>query len=59
MANEDEDRDAWAETKRAEYDARVALGEESQQLDSLYAIGVLNDEEFEQAQRRLIDMSAS
>lgn len=59
MANKDEDHDAWAETKRAEYDARVALAEENQQLDSLYALGVLNDEEFEQAQRRLINMSTS
>ena len=54
----DEDRDAWAESRRAEYDAKVALAEEVQQLDSLYALGVLNAEEFEQAKRRLIEMSA-
>lgn len=55
----DEDRDAWAESKRAEYDAAVALADEEQNLDILYVLGVLNDEEFEQARRRLIDMSAS
>ena len=54
-----EDREAWAESKRAEYDATVALAEESQQLDSLYALGVLNDEEFEQAKQRLIRMSVA